>query len=437
MEALEFPVARYLGSGTKPNFASSITFHPHLPLLAYATSKNTQSGNVSFINLESGEKIGNIHISQQINCIAFHPSSNIMLTGDIKSNVIIWEVHIEPNGEATFKQLASLSEHTREITCLAFHSTLPFFASGSNDNTMKLWWYTNNDWKKTECVATLTAHTHSITSLAFHPVRSIVATTSKDNTAKLWDFSVIDNVICITTCKGAKDKGEKGGGSLKCVAFHPNPDKSILATGGENDNSIILWDYSAIEEPRRIVVLKGHTNVITSIVFHPTAPLLISGSMDYTAKMWFIPENEEKTRLIETLKAEHAIVSSIAISPHTDTLLAVLRSSVNHTITLYDLDDIIKVSKKQNSHYLKKTRHVYSGFLRELGIPESKKIPRPSKKSPSKKSPSKKSPSKKSPSKKSPSKKSPSPIKKPNPGGGGKTRINRRNRNRNNYTRKK
>jgi WD40 repeat protein len=431
MEALEFPVARYLGSGTKPNFASSISFHPHLPVLAYATSKNTQSVNVSFINLESGKEIGNIHISQQINCIAFHPSSNIMLTGDIKSNVIIWEVHIEPHGEASSRQLTSLSEHTGVITCLAFHSTLPFFASGGNDKTMKLWRYTNKDWTKTECVATLTAHTHSITSLAFHPVRSFVATTSKDNTAKIWDFSVIDNVNCITTCKG-----EPGGGSLKCVAFHPNPDKSILATGGENDKSIILWDYSAIEEPRRIVVLKGHTNPINSIVFHPTAPLLISGSMDYTTKMWFIPENEEDTRLIETLspqmEAELAMVSSIAIYPHTDSLLAVLRSSVNHTITLYDLDDIIKVSKKQNSHYLKKTRHVYNGIFNELGIPETKKIPRPSKKSPSKKSPSKKSPSKKSPSKKSPS-----PIKKPNPGGGGKTRINRRNRNRNNYTRKK
>lgn len=430
MEALDFPKARYLETATKPNFASSIAFHPHLPVLAYATFKNTQSCNVSF-NLKSGKEIGNIDISQQINCIAFHPSLSIMLTGGVESNVMIWDVHIEPHGiephgierhgEAiSSRQLTSLSGHTGVITCLAFHSTLPFFASGSHDKTMKLWRYTTKDWTKTECVATLKDHTHSITSLAFHPVSSIVATTSKDNTAKLWDFSVIDNVNCITTCKG-----EKGGGSLKCVAFHPNPDKSILATGGENDKSVILWDYSAIEEPRRIVVLTGHRHAISCVIFHPTAPVLISGSMDYTVKMWFIPENEKKTRLIETLSpqraSEHAIVSSIAISPHTVSLFAVLRSSTNHTITFYDLDDIIKVSKKQNSQYVK-TRHVYSRLRSELGIPLSKKSPRPSKKSPSKKSPSKKSPS---------------PIKKPNPGGGGKTRINRRNRNRNKYTRKK
>ena len=414
MEALVFPVARLLGSRTKPNSASSIAFHPHLPVLAYASYNIGLNGYVTFIDFNSGNEIGNIHNLKQINCIAFHPSLSIMLTGDINCNIIIWDVHIEPHGKAISIQLASLTEHTKVITCLAFHSTLPFFASGSHDKTMKLWRYTNNEWTKTECVATLTAHTHSITSLAFHPVRSIVATTSKDNTAKIWDFSVIDNVNCITTCKGEKGKGEKGNNSLKCVAFHPNPDKSILATGGENDKSIILWDYSAIEEPRRIVVLKGHADAINSIVFHPTAPLLISGSMDHTAKMWFIPENEAETMLIGILSPqmppERAWVSSIAISPHTDSLLAVLRSSINHTITLYDLDDIIKVSTKRNSHYVK-TRHVYSRLHSELGrIPVSKK---------------------------SPPKKSPSPIKKPNPGGGGKTRINRRNRNRNNYTRKK
>jgi WD40 repeat protein len=428
MEALEFPDARLLRAGTaKPKSASSIAFHPHLPVLAYASYNNGLIGDVTFIDFNSGNEIGNIHNLKQINCIAFHPSLSIMLTGDINHNIIIWDVHIE-HGKATSRQLASLSEHTGVITCLAFHSTLPFFASGSHDNTMKLWRYTNNDWTKTECIATITGHKKSITSLAFHPVRSIVATTSNDNTAKIWDFSVIDNVKCITTCKG-----DQNGGGLKCVAFHPNPDKSILATGGV-DKHIILWDYSAIKEPRRIVVLKGHANAITSIVFHPTAPLLISGSMDHTAKMWFIPENEEETRLIKTLfpqlATEQSIVSSIAISPHTVSRFAVLRSSINHTITLYDLDDIIKVSKKLNSHYVK-TRHVYSRLHSELGrMPVSKK-------SPSKKSPSKKSPSKKSPSKKSPSKKSPSPIKKPNPGGGGKTQINRRNRNRNNYTRKK
>ena len=425
MEALVFPVARLLGSRTKPKSASSIAFHPHLPVLAYASYNNGLIGDVTFIDFNSGNEIGNIPNLKQINCIAFHPSLSIMLTGDINHNIIIWDVHIEPHGKATSRQLASLSEHTGVITCLAFHSTLPLFASGSHDKTMKLWRYTNNDWTKTECIATITDHIKSITSLAFHPVRSIVATTSNDNTAKIWDFSVIDNVNCITTCEG-----DRYGGGLKCVAFHPNPDKSILATGGGNDKHIILWDYSAIKEPRRIVVLKGHANAITSIVFHPTAPLLISGSMDYRAKMWFIPENEEETRLIETLfrqlATEQSIVSSIAISPHTVSRFAVLRSSINHTITLYDLDDIIKVSKKLNSHYVKKTRHVYSRLHSELGrIPVSKK------------SPSKKSPSKKSPSKKSPSKKSPSPIKKPNPGGGGKTQINRRNRNRNNYTRKK
>ena len=127
-------------------------------------------------------------------------------------------------------------EHSNGIFSIGFHPILPILATGSGDKTAKLWRFSVNGTAAT-CVTTLAGHSHWVRSVAFHPTEPLLATGSDDDTAKLWRFS---------------------------------PD-------GSAENNM---------QATCVVTLEGHSNSVNSVAFHPTAPLLATGSRDNTAKLW-------------------------------------------------------------------------------------------------------------------------------------------------------
>jgi WD40 repeat protein len=58
-----------------------------------------------------------------------------------------------------------------------------YLASGSWDNTVKLW-----SVESQKEVTTLQGHSESVLSIAFSPVGNYLASGSSDNTAKLWNM---------------------------------------------------------------------------------------------------------------------------------------------------------------------------------------------------------------------------------------------------------
>jgi len=121
--------------------------------------------------------------------------------------------------------------HGNWVTSVAFHRTLPLLATGSSDNTAKLWRF-SADGSAATCVATLEGHSDCVRSVAFHPTAPLLATGSNDNTTKLWRILA-------------------DGSAATCVA-----------------------------------TLAGHSDPVRSVAFHPTAPLLATGSFDKTVRLW-------------------------------------------------------------------------------------------------------------------------------------------------------
>ena len=82
---------------------------------------------------------------------------------------------------------------------------------------------------------------------------------------------------CVATLAGHS-------GLVYSVAFHPTA--PLLATGS-HDKTAKLWRFSPDGSTATCVAtLAGHGSDVKSVAFHPTAPLLATGSGDYTAKLW-------------------------------------------------------------------------------------------------------------------------------------------------------
>jgi WD40 repeat protein len=175
---------------------------------------------------------------------------------------------------------------------------LPLLATGSHDRTAKLWSFdpdgSADDNMLATCVAILEGehgHKYGVLSVAFHPMLPLLATSSMDNTAKLWSFDPHGlargnmSETCITTLEG--EQGHKRGVSV--VAFHPS--LPLLATGSW-DQTAKLWRFNphGAEKDNMsatcVATLTGHRNDVKSVAFHPALPLLATGSIDNTAKFW-------------------------------------------------------------------------------------------------------------------------------------------------------
>jgi len=80
-----------------------------------------------------------------------------------------------------------LAGHSNGVVYITFHPTAPLLATGSFDNTAKLWRFSPDGCTSgMTCVATLEGHKGYVLSVAFHPTEPLLATGSADNTVKLW-----------------------------------------------------------------------------------------------------------------------------------------------------------------------------------------------------------------------------------------------------------
>ncbi|MBN3880907.1 MULTISPECIES: hypothetical protein [unclassified Nostoc] len=123
--------------------------------------------------------------------------------------------------------LQTLTGHSSGVFSVAFSPDGQTLASGSSDNTIKLW-----DVRKGNLLQTLTGHSNSVHSVAFSPDGQTLASGSSDNTIKLWDVR-----------KGNLLQTLTGHSSwVPCVAF--SPDGQTLASGS-GDKTIKLWQVKS------------------------------------------------------------------------------------------------------------------------------------------------------------------------------------------------
>ncbi|KAF8633740.1 hypothetical protein AX17_004396 [Amanita inopinata Kibby_2008] len=108
----------------------------------------------------------------QFNETLSHPAFPILITGSYDYTARVWNLE-------TGAELHCLKGHTRAVRALQFDEVK--LITGSMDNTIKVW-----DWRRGKCIRTLVGHTDGVVSLHFDS--NVLASGSVDSTIRVWNF---------------------------------------------------------------------------------------------------------------------------------------------------------------------------------------------------------------------------------------------------------
>jgi F-box/WD-40 domain protein MET30 len=169
-------------------------------------------------------------------CVQFCDSSNIMMTGSYDKTVRIWNLE-------TGELLSTLKGHTRCIRALQFDEAK--LVTGSMDQTLKVWNYHTG-----QCIRTLEGHTGGILSLHFNS--RLMASGSTDNTIRVWDF--VAGECCTLT------------GHTEWVNYVRFCQDDTLLVSSSDDATIRLWD---VQKRNCIQVFKGHVGQVQAALPSP------------------------------------------------------------------------------------------------------------------------------------------------------------------------
>lgn len=237
----------------------SVDFHPTEPWLL----AGLYTGSVNIWNFETGALIKTFEVAEvPVRCVKFIARKNWFVAGsdDFQLRCFNYNTH---------EKVVAFEAHPDYIRCIAVHPTGSYILTGSDDMTIKMW-----DWDKNwRLLQTFEGHTHFVMNLAFNPKDSnSFASACLDRTVKIWTPGS-------TTANFTLDAHDKG---VNYVEYYHGGDKPYLVTTGD-DRTVKIWDYIS---KSCIQTLEGHLSNVSFACFHPSLPLIISGSEDGTVKLW-------------------------------------------------------------------------------------------------------------------------------------------------------
>jgi WD40 repeat protein len=206
----------------------------------------------------------------KVQSIALNPDGQL-LAGTVGTSVQIWDLQ-------SGQPLRKLAGHFDVVHTIAISPDGQLLASGGFDKTIRLW-----NLQTGQRLAVLSLHTDTVLAIAFSPDGKTLASSSLHDPIKLWDIQRGQEKANLATHTGRID----------AIAF--SPDSKLLASGSA-DTTVKLWDASTGQEIR---TLTGHSQLISSVSFSPDGKTLISSSWDGVTKFWSLRTRKEKRSLVE------------------------------------------------------------------------------------------------------------------------------------------
>jgi WD40 repeat protein len=220
--------------------------------------------------------IQEVPLQAYISALAFSPSNSVIRRA-YTDELPQWLTRLLQTPKDWDQEWLSLEGHRDWVGVLAFLPDDLLLASGSRDNTVKLWDITTG-----AAGGTLEGHTDSVLALTFSPDGQLLASASSNESIRLWRAK--SGAAC-GILEGHSD-------DIGALAFTPD---SLLLASASDDTTIRLWSPAMVEARGTLI---GHTDKVKCAIFMPDGSYLLSTGLDATVKVW----NVETMSIIRTVK---------------------------------------------------------------------------------------------------------------------------------------
>jgi WD40 repeat protein len=221
--------------------------------------------------------------AEQVYSVAFTPDGKILATGSFDNTIKLWDA-------TTHKEIRTLggqAGHQKMVLTVAISPDGQLLASGSADNTLKIW-----DIPSPRPLRTL-AHADAILGLSLSPDGKRLALAGMDGAIKVLDAATFKPLLQLPGHVGA----------VQGLAFSPNG--QTLAGAGA-DRTIRFWNAT---NGQPLGTIGAHSGPLRGVAIHPNNVLAFSIGEDGLLKFWQIPPQAGKT-----MANHNAPVRALALS---------------------------------------------------------------------------------------------------------------------------
>jgi WD40 repeat protein len=226
-----------------------------------------------------------------VNSVAFSPNGALLASGSTDDTIRLWDL-------ATNRQSgAPLTGDSATVESVAFSPDGKTLLSGSDDGTVRLWNVVTHEFERGAQVG------DRVNTVAFSPTGRTIAAGDDKGLVRLWSYP---QGAYLGAIKADSDR-------LMSVAF--SPDGRTLASGGF-DGRIRLWNVAT----RRQIgaTFDQDTNAVMSVAFSPDGRLLASGSEDGDTRLWSMANQQQLGQPLTSVNTGG--VDAVAFSPDGSTL---------------------------------------------------------------------------------------------------------------------
>ncbi|MBH8572812.1 protein kinase [Nostocaceae cyanobacterium CENA369] len=244
-----------------------------------------------------------------VRSIAISPDGQTIASGSDDNTIKLW--HLDNGNLKSTLTLPSglLKRETTWYTSIVFSRDGQTIISGCLDKSIKVW-----DWSSGKQLRKLKGHSDRVNAIALSPDGQTLVSGSRDNIVKVWNLPTGQLIRNLT------------GHSNSVHTLAISPDGQILASGSW-DNTIKVWN---LLNGKLIRTFTGHLDWVYSVAISPDSQTLVSGSRDKTIHLWHL----ESGTMIRSLAGHSDWVSAVAVSPQNNLLVS---GSRDKTIKLWDM----------------------------------------------------------------------------------------------------
>jgi small GTP-binding protein len=235
----------------------------------------------------------------KITRIAWSPRGDTLATPSLDGDILLWD--LEKGEKRTL-----FRGNRNAIFCVTWSPDGQRIALATDDNIIRLANLKTGKWH-----LDYKGHSGSVYSIAWSPNGLMLASASKDRTTRLWS-------------SGHQSRAWTSN-IPRVVAWSPNGE---LVASGDGDGIITVVSVSTRDKP---IILRGHSDMITSLAWSPDGKMLISASRDESIRLW----NTHTFQLARVLEGHTAQINSISISSDG---LFLASKSLDNTVRIWRCD---------------------------------------------------------------------------------------------------